>query len=84
MKRYFFRTHKWDAINRLFGGQKEFDPHRYEKYTELEVVRQDDGRFSVWGNDKEDTDLLRDTHKDPQALFAAIADLADEVVLDEY
>ena len=53
------------------------------KRQELEVVRQDDGRFSVWGNDKEDTDLLRDTHKDPQALFAAIADLADEVVLDE-
>ena len=47
-------------------------------YTHLDVYKR-----QVWGNDKEDTDLLRDTHKDPQALFAAIADLADEVVLDE-
>ena len=48
MKRYFFREHKWDAVNGLFGGQKDFDPRRYETYQELEVVQQDDGRFSVW------------------------------------
>lgn len=69
MKRYFFRAHKWDAVNGLFGGQKDFDPRRYETYEELEVVQQDDGRFSVWGNFAEDTDLLRDTRKDTQGAF---------------
>ena len=49
----------------------------------LEVVQQDDGRFSVWGNFAEDTDLLRDTRKDTQGLFAAVAALADEVVVEE-
>lgn len=79
----FFREHKWDAVNGLFGGQKDFDPRRYETYEELEVVQQDDGRFSVWGNFAEDTDLLRDTRKDTQGLFAAVAALADEVVVEE-
>ena len=83
MKRYFFREHKWDAVNGLFGGQKDFDPRRYETSEELEVVQQDDGRFSVWGNFAEDTDLLRDTRKDTQGLFAAVAALADEVVVEE-
>ena len=83
MKRYFCRAHKWDAVNGLFGGQKDFDPRHYEMYEELEVVQQDDGRFSVWGNFTEDTDLLRDTRKDTQGLFAAVAALADEVVVEE-
>ena len=82
MKRYFFRVHKQAAARGLFGGREDFAPRTYEKYGELEVVRQDDGRFSVWGNFEEDADLLQDTRRDAESLFSRIVDLADEVVED--
>lgn len=83
MNRYFYRKHREEAARILFGGQQDFDPHKYEKYEELEVVRQDDGRFSVWGNFLEDADLLQDTRRDTQGLFADIEGLADETVQED-
>ncbi len=83
MKRYFYRTHKEEAARGLFGWKEDFDLCAFDKYGELEVVLQDDGRYSVWGNFTEDTDLLQDTRRDSGGLFAAVEGLADEVVQED-
>ncbi|WP_050697539.1 hypothetical protein [Anaeromassilibacillus senegalensis] len=78
MKRLFFRDEKRVAAARiLFGEEEDFHPQAYEKYTELEVVVQDDGRYSVWGNFPDDADLLQDTRRDSQNKTAELEPLAD-------
>lgn len=84
MKRYFYRdAAKTQAAVALFGRQEQFNPADYQKYLELEVVQQDDGRFSVWGNFPDDSDLLQDTRRDPERLIPSICNLADEVREEE-
>ena len=78
MKRYFYRGKKvLEAAKVLFSEKKSFQENDYQKYSELELVVQDDGRFSVWGNYGEDSDLLQDTKKDPLRIAAKILDQAD-------
>ncbi|WP_195984034.1 hypothetical protein [Clostridium sp. D33t1_170424_F3] len=78
MKRLFFRGEKRVAAARiLFGEEEDFCPHTYEKYTELEVVIQEDGRYSVWGNLPDDADLLQDTRRDAQNRTAKLEPLAN-------
>lgn len=78
MKRLLFRDEKRITAARiLFGEEEDFHPHVYEKYTELEVVVQDDGRYSVWGNLTDDADLLQDTRRDMQNRTAKLEPLAD-------
>lgn len=84
MKRYFYRdAAKTQAAVALFGRQEKFNLADYQKYQELEVVQQDDGRFSVWGNFPDDSDLLQDTRRDPELLIPSIRNLADEVREEE-
>ena len=83
MKRYFYRGAKvLETAKTLFAEKKEFRVEDYKKYQELELVVQDDGRFSVWGNYQEDSDLLQDTRKDPLGLIGKIIRQADEVIDD--
>lgn len=83
MKRYFYRGAKvLTTAKALFAEKKEFRVEDYKKYQELELVVQDDGRFSVWGNYQEDSDLLQDTRKDPLGLIGKIIRQADEVIDD--
>lgn len=84
MKRLFFRGEKRVAAARiLFGEEEDFLPHAYEKYTELEVVVQDDGRYSVWGNLPDDADLLQDTRRDFQNKTVNLEALADVCAEEE-
>ena len=84
MKRYFYReAAKVQAAVALFGRQEQFDPDNYRKYQELEVVQQDDGRFSVWGNLPDDSELLQDTRRDSERLIPSIQSLANEVREEE-
>ncbi len=79
MIRYFFRGQKVsEAAKMLLGDRKDYAPEHYIHYEELEVVVQDDGRFSVWGNRGEDSDLLQDTRKDYEGLIDRVKDHADE------
>lgn len=84
MLRYYFRHDGAEqAAEILFGGNKDFDPESFAKYYELELVLQADGRYSVWGNFDEDSELIQDTRKDPQGLVRQASFLAEEVWDDE-
>lgn len=84
MKRYFYRRNKVILVCReLFGGQEDYRESRYEKYDSLEIVEQEDGRFSVWGDlGEEDADLLRDTKPDHSRALPRVIPLADDVTDD--
>ena len=80
MKRCFFRGERAAQAGRvLLGERKDFDPARYDRYPELELVLQEDGRSSLWGNLGGDADLLQDTRRDPRGLARDAAAWADEV-----
>lgn len=65
MKRIFFKgDSQREIIKLLFGNQEDFSWQKYAAYREIEVVVQEDGRYSVLGNLQEDSDLLQDTRKD--------------------
>ncbi|HCA71325.1 MAG TPA: hypothetical protein DHW78_10370 [Ruminococcaceae bacterium] len=84
MKRLFFRgEHKFRVAEFFFGRRRDFCVEDYIPYVELEVVLQDDGRFSVWGNLPDDADLLQDTSHDPHHLVSKIFPLADEILEEE-
>lgn len=82
MKRYLYRKDRvFQTIKVLFGEREDFNENDYMKYTALEVVVQDDGRFSVWGDlGDEDADVLRDTKPDHRGLLPQIAALANDVI----
>lgn len=83
MKRFFYQGEKiLQVANLLFGDREDFDISDYAEYEELEIVLQDDGRFSVWGDYSDDAELLRDTHRDMDGKLPAAVALADEVVED--
>ncbi|MGI5958062.1 MAG: hypothetical protein ACOX60_01420 [Massiliimalia sp.] len=83
MKRLFYKGDKiLQAANLLFGEREDFDVTDYMEYEELEIVLQEDGRFSVWGNYQDDADLLRDTHRDMNGNLAKVAAMADEIIED--
>lgn len=81
MKRYFYRKNKVILVCRqLFGGRDDYKESQYEKYEALEVVAQEDGRFSVWGDlGEEDADLLRDTKSDHGRVLPQVIPMADDV-----
>lgn len=84
MKRLFFRgKNQMRAAEIFFSDREEYCSSDYEKYTELEVVVQEDGRYSVWGNLEDDADLLQDTRKDSQNLVSKILLWADEIQMEE-
>ncbi len=84
MKRLFFQgERKIQAATLLFGQEENFDPENYRKYVELEVVLQDDGRFSVWGDLEDDADLLRDTKPDWRHVAPQLEQLADQVMEED-
>lgn len=84
MKRYFYRKNKVTLVCReLFGGREDYKEGQYEKYEALEIVEQEDGRFSVWGDlGEEDADLLRDTKPDHNHALLRVIPLADDVTND--
>lgn len=67
----------------MFQEKKNFDLNRISNYSELELVLQDDGRFSLWGNLPQDSHLLQDTRKDPRGLVKEAALLADEIRIED-
>ena len=71
------------AAELLFSSKEDFSPEKYRKYNELEIVVQEDGRYSVWGNFQDDSDLLQDTRKDPDNRVKQLLALADEIVVEE-
>ena len=84
MKRLFFQgEHKILAATCLFGDEENFDPETYQKYVELEVVVQENGRFSVWGDLDDDADLLRDTKPDWNHVVPQLELMADEIMEEE-
>lgn len=84
MKRLFFGKEQIPAVaTSLFGERDDFDLGKFMKYEELELVLQEDGRFSLWGNLPDDTDLLRDTRKDSAGKVEQLAFLAQRVIEEE-
>ncbi len=84
MERYYFQgASRKQAAKLLFGKEKNFDPNRYEIYEELELALQEDGRFSVWGNLPEDSQLLRDTHPDFDQVLPQVLPLADRMEVED-
>mgnify|MGYP000159575729 FL=1 len=84
MKRLFFRgERRFRAAELFFGDRPDFRVEDYVPYLELEVVLQDDGRFSVWGNLADDSELLRDTRPDRQGVMHLALHLADQVCEDD-
>lgn len=84
MKRLLFRgEHKFRAAELFFGDKPRFQVEDYVPYKELEVVWQDDGRYSVWGDLDDDAVLLQDTTHDPRHLVPHTLPLADEVLEEE-
>ncbi len=84
MKRMFFYGEKQvKAIEKAFAHRKEGPPQFGDAYSELEIIAQEDGRFSVWGNHGEDSDLLQDTRKDTEKILPELLLLADSVVMEE-
>lgn len=84
MKRLLFRgEHKLRAAKLFFSEKPRFHVEDYNLYLELEVVWQDDGRYSIWGNLDDDAELLQDTTHDPYHLVERALPLANEVVVDD-
>ena len=84
MKRLFFTGKSVSrAAAAIFGGEKDFSPEKYAAYEEIELVVQEDGRFSVWGNLTDDAYLLRDTRRDTSGMAAKLLPLADNVVEEQ-
>jgi len=71
------------AAELLFGDQDDFDGEKYRYYEELEIVVQDDGRYSVWGNYTDDADLLQDTRRDSAGAVKRLLALADEILVED-
>ena len=84
MERVFIRgVNQIKAAELLFSEKEDFSPEDYRKYRELEIVVQEDGRYSVWGNFSDDADLLQDTRKDPEGRVKKLMLLADEIETEE-
>ena len=84
MERIWIRgVNQLKAAELLFSYKENFSPEEYRKYKELEIVVQEDGRYSVWGNFHDDSDLLQDTRKDPDNRVKQLLALADEIVIEE-
>ena len=49
----------------------------------MEIVVQDDGRYSVWGNLRDDSELLQDTRRDPERRVKQLLALVDEIAEEE-
>ena len=81
MKRLYFRGgNRFRAAELFFSEKKDFRAEDYIPYAELEMILQDDVRFSVWGNTDDDTVLLRDTRPDFRGVAHLALHLADEIV----
>ena len=84
MERIWIRgVNRLKAAEMLFSSKEGFSVDTYRKYDELEIVVQDDGRYSVWGNFRDDSDLLQDTRRDPENCVRKILVLADEISTEE-
>ncbi|WOC31594.1 MULTISPECIES: hypothetical protein [Caproicibacterium] len=83
MKRLLFHgEHKFRAAELFFHDKPRFRVEDYIPYIALEVVWQDDGRFSIWGDLDDDAVLLQDTSHDPRHLVEHALPLADGVEED--
>ena len=84
MERMWIRgVNRLKAAELLFSAIEGFSVDTYRKYDELEIVVQDDGRYSVWGNLRDDSELLQDTRRDPERRVKQLLALVDEIVEEE-
>ena len=78
MERMWIRgVNRLKAAEMLFSSKEGFSVDTYRKYDELEIVVQDDGRYSVWGNFRDDSDLLQEN------CVRKLLVLADEISTEE-
>ena len=84
MKRIYYQGRGLEeAASVLFGQKDNFSAEDYRRFDQLELVVQDDGRFSVWGDRGDKAELLRDTAADPHGIVEHLTPYCCEIRQDD-